>query len=202
MHDDPRYTDINAKTYPPISRADAGRYALKLLRHFGSARDAAYRNGIDGVAVAPSRADLMRIYYRYADRRRDGWGRTCWASTKPTRDHDKGWGRLIHDVSHIIHEFRHPKERPHGPLHSGVEREVQHYVEAQGWLAQTIKPSLTLNQRRIVRRSNLEARLKRWETKHKRAINAIRKLRRSLARLKSNELRTTDKCLDAQTSFV
>lgn len=204
MRGDERYTDINQKTYPPITRADAGRFALKIVRHFGSPNDAAYRSGFDGVAIRPTRAELMRIYRRYADRR-DRWGRTCWASTKATRDHHKGWGRLIHDVSHIIHEFRHPKERPHGPLHSGIEREVLRYVEAQGWLEPTkpIKSSLTLDQRRINKSINLQARLKRWETKHKRAITAIRKIKRSLARLdKLATRRTTDASLDAPHALV
>jgi hypothetical protein len=120
----------------------------------------------------------MRIYHRYADRR-DGWGRTCWASTKPTQGHDKGWGRLIHDLSHIIHEYRHPKERPHGPLHSGIEREVQQYVEAHGWLApqpESVKPTLT--ERRADRLASIEQRIARWERKHKRATRALAKLTR------------------------
>lgn len=36
---------------------------------------------------------------------------------------------MIHDVSHMVHAYRHPKERHHGHLHPAIEREVQVYAE-------------------------------------------------------------------------
>jgi hypothetical protein len=177
------YADINnGRWYPPLTRAEAWRYAKVLIRHFGSPRDAAMRPGIDGEPRPAHRAEILGKLRFYCDRQE--LGRRCWASSKPTQGHDTGWGRLIHDVSHIVHEYRHPKARPHDLLHAQIERNVQVFVELQGWLVERRTPTKPIiSQRRELRRLKLCARLARWRTKAKRANTAIRKLNRQLRAL-------------------
>lgn len=127
------YSDINNdRVYPALSRLDAGVAAKVIIQALGSPQDAAPRsvyvgNGVWGIQNA-RRADLRRKLRSWTSGHKSG-ARRVWVSTKPTRGHHKGWGRLIHDVSHMLHAWRHPKERPHGHLHPAVEREVQIFVE-------------------------------------------------------------------------
>lgn len=177
------YTDINnGREYPKLTRVDAGKATRVLLRHFGSPRDACMRADYNGEPTAAKRAELDRILRNWTDGHRSG-ARRCWASTTPTRGHDTGWGRLIHDVSHIVHNYRHPKERPHGPIHSVIEREVQVFVEMSGLLDAKPRQVLSLDEKRAQRFDLYAARLKRWETKAKRANTAIRKLKTQMRRL-------------------
>jgi hypothetical protein len=103
-----------------------------------------------------------------------------WISTKPTTGHHKGWGRLIHDVSHIVFARRHPSFRPHDGGHAALEREVAEYVVAKGWLEP--KPAKPEPDQRSIRYARVCERLKKWESKAKRAETAIKKLRRAKAR--------------------
>jgi len=191
MRNDQRYAAINdGRTYPPLTREQAGKVTKALLRHFGSPEDAAMRptyalrldqsGRFDEGTRKATRAELAHIWRRYTDRHPSG-ARRCWVSASPSTGHAKGWGRLIHDVSHMLHEYRHPKERPHGHLHAGIEQAVQAYVEAQGWLQPQPKPvAASVSDRRAARLMRLETRLVRWECKARRAVTAIRKLKRQI----------------------
>jgi hypothetical protein len=121
MDNDPRYAPVAAtlpQTLPPIDRRASVKYAKKLVRHFG-------RIGL-GSPNQRWHADLARW----------GWtkGRRVWISSKPTTDHYKGWGRLIHDVSHLVFRYRHPSFKPHDGGHATLEREMAEYAVAKGWL--------------------------------------------------------------------
>jgi hypothetical protein len=128
------YADINNdRVYPPLSRIEAGEAARELIRVFGDPEDAAYRSGYSFAMGGPyawraKRSELRRILRWWTDGHKSG-ARRVWVSRVPTSGHDKGWGRLIHDVSHMIHKYRHPNQKPHGNLHPQIEREVQIYVE-------------------------------------------------------------------------
>lgn len=184
MHNDPRYTDINDPTrvYPRLTRDEAHEFALKLLRQFGSPTDAAVRDdGLGGSRYA-TRADLMGIYSRWTAGGKTG--RRCWASSKPSTGHRAGWGRLIHDVSHMVHRYRHPKARPHGPGHDAIERDVLTVVLVQGWLAPKIAVRQpTTDEKRSAKLASVLAGIERWERKEKRAANALKKLRARKRRL-------------------
>jgi hypothetical protein len=186
MRNDQRYTTVVAAlpgTLPPLTREEAKRATRRLVRHFGSPEDAAMRpgfTGIDPVAMPARRSELERIIAHYTD----GTGyRRCWVSPKPTAssNSDKGWGRLIHDISHAVHEYRHPGHRPHANGHSKIETDIAAYVASQGWLEGKLRPAAkprpSLEERRAERLSRLEARLATWERKAKRAQNAVRKLK-------------------------
>ena len=135
--------------------------SCELKRHFGRAEFASPNAG-------------FRIWSRKA--------RRCWISTKPTRGHWKGWGRLIHDVSHTVFRYRHPSFRPHDGGHAKLELEMAQYVVAQGWLGGTLKPvekpKPTVAEKRASRLAQVEVRIERWESKLRRAETALRKLRR------------------------
>ncbi len=167
MDNDPRYVPIATvlpTVLPAIDRKTARRYAEILVRRFG-------RLGLG----SPNQSRPASL----SDWGHTAGGRRCWASTTPTdsSNHFKGWGRLIHDVSHIVFSARHPSFRPHDGGHATLEREIAEYVVRKGWLEP--KPKIDP---KVVRAARLRTRLQRWESKAKRAQNAIKKLRRTLAR--------------------
>lgn len=180
MNDDPRYAAINdGRSYPPLSRAEAGGYARMLLKRFGSPADAAMRGDGQGGGVPATRKELERIYQRYIDHHRQGWGRRCWASSAPTVGNDTGWGRLIHDVSHILQEYRHPGLRPHDPGHEAIELAVLKHLESNLFLQPKPRPAKpNIEQRRSSKLAAIAERIQRWESKLKRAQTALRKLNR------------------------
>jgi hypothetical protein len=163
MYADPRYVEPNARAYPAVTRREIFPYYLRLITAFGKVKD---------MPVGVAEARLNR-----PARPHHGVARACWASTKPTTGHAKGWGRMIHDASHDIFGDRHPKARPHDGGHATLEREMSEYVERKGWAvpkAPVLKARPTYAER-IEHTRNL---IDRWERKAKRAENAMRKLRR------------------------
>lgn len=143
-------------TLPPITRQEAERAVRALYRRFG-------------------KLDSGRQLKPYPVRR-------CWISTKPTQGHHNGWGRLVHDVSHLIFRATYPNKRPHDPLHARYEADVAAFVAASGWLEGSLrpkpKPKPTLDQKRAQELASIETRLKAWRTKQKRAATALAKLER------------------------
>jgi len=127
MHNDPRYAPVEGAwqyvDIPPLTRADARWYARLLLKAFTKKQDCAVRG---------YRYPLSRTWW-YADYTKRG--RRCWVSRKPGYSLDRGWGRLVHDCSHVAFRFRHPNWRPHEHGHEELELEMVHYVVSQNWLA-------------------------------------------------------------------
>lgn len=180
MNEDPRYTEVNQRSYPPLTRKDAYQVARRLLRKLGSPTFCAVRDiKEDGNPVLPSRVVLDNIFAFYIDHNTSK-GRTCWASAKPTTGHDKGWGRLIHDVSHMLQQYRHPGERPHGGSHHSIEREVAMCVDTSGYIRAFTPQKINREAGRAARLIRQRARLDRWVAKRKRADTAIKKLTRTI----------------------
>jgi hypothetical protein len=172
MNADPRYQIVDnalPEVLPAITQVEAKRAIDRICRVFG----------------AP---ELGSTDMHYPARWNEP-ARRCWASTRPTSgsDHFKGWGRLIHDASHFIYEKRCPRLRAHGSGHERLEAEIATYVVAQGWLtperslAPKAKPKVKASANE--KQAALEARLKRWRTKFKRAHTEIKKLERQLRRM-------------------
>lgn len=166
---DERYDPISSvlpASTPPITRAEAQRAAIKIYKHFGKAE------------LRSANFDQPIVY--------KGTARRCWASTKPApgKDPNKGWPRLIHDISHRIFRRRHPGFRPHAGGHATLEREIAEYVVAQGWLCDgsplrpKAKPKLCRAHLQAARLARIEAAMLRWDAKLRRAQNALRKLKR------------------------
>lgn len=85
---------------------------------------------------------------------------------------DRGWWSLVHSIAHR-------KRHAHGPLEANLEKRLIQHVVENGWLdgalkrleSEKAKPDM-----QQVRYESVLAKLKRWETKAKRAETAIKKL--------------------------
>lgn len=167
-----RYDEINrawdAAEVPPITRLEAERAARRLFKRFGKVED--------GSPSMSGPAAFRRV-------------RACWVSASGRRT-DKGWPRLVHDVSHDIWRRRHPRLRPHAPGHGALELEITRYVLGKGWLAGALRPPepkrATASERHAKRLVETITAIDRWESKQRRAGNALRKLRARLRRLERN----------------
>lgn len=167
MDNDARYIPVAQALpaqLPALDRKTGLRYATALVKHFG-------RMGL-GSPNQQGPAALWQWQWH--------GGRRVWVSPRPTSGHHKGWGRLIHDVSHLVFAKRHPSFGPHDGGHATLEAEMAAYVVAKGWLAERKK--LVPVARSVVHHERAKRNLARWETKLKRATNAIRKLRRAISR--------------------
>ncbi len=105
--------------------------------------------------------------------------RRCWISPRPSGLLSKSWRRLVHDISHRVFNARSRSVRPHGGFHAKLEHEMAEYVIAKGWLSGnlktvTVKPKPSLQDKL----GHVEAAIKWWESKRKRAETALRKLRK------------------------
>lgn len=161
-----RYDAVNAVwstvAVPPITRAEAERAARRLHRHFG------------GLALG---GPHMRGPARF-----NGEVRRCWITSRSNAGPEKGWPRLVHDVSHRIFARRHPNFRPHAGGHATLEREIAEFVVQSRWLEGVLKPRPTAKptapERRAKRIAQTEAAMARWQSKRRRAETALEKLRR------------------------
>ena len=114
--------------------------------------------------------------------------RKCWLSLNgDTNTLHKGWRRLVHDVSHYVHDFRFPNSNNHDLAQAVIEKEMADYVINQGWLGgklkTKLKPKPTKNEKQNTKIINLEKLIKSWETKEQRAKTYIKKYRTKLKRL-------------------
>jgi hypothetical protein len=140
---------------PPITREEAQRAARKLYRHFGP--------------TAACRAHRPVV-------------RKVWVSLMPGNSGSlrRGWRRLVHDVSHRVFRYDHFKlyKGQHGDNHAKLELAMAQYVIAQGWLEGKLKskPKTELKLTRSEKLARVDAAIKRWETKYKRAETALKKL--------------------------
>lgn len=91
---------------------------------------------------------------------------------------DKGWAELVHTLSHSYAYRKDRTIKPHSYQHARLERDMVQYVIDQGWLDGKLKSvekaKPTAQQLRYQR--TLDS-IKRWESKLKRAENALKKLR-------------------------
>lgn len=150
----------NLARKPAVTRVEAERAQRALIRKFGKARE-----------YPAQRYDVRP------------WPvRRCWISAKNNPGSDKGWERLVHDVSHHIFRKRYPSFRPHHPMHARLELEITMHVLTSGWLDGALKPKPKLRpsseERRTTKIVRIDASLARWDSKRRRAETAIQKLER------------------------
>lgn len=165
----PRYDVVNflwaGSEVPAITRAEAERAARKLYAKFG-------RRNQDFPAQRKP-AKFTRV-------------RACWVTRQPEPSLNRGWARLVHDVSHDLFRSRYPMLRPHHPLHASLELQITRYVLDAGWLTGALRkpaPTKADVQRRELAR--VDGAIVRWEAKRRRAEVALTKLGRKRARLES-----------------
>jgi len=119
--------------------------------------------------------------------------RRCWICLSGNSNTlSKGWRRLIHDVSHMIYDWRFPKSsRDHNIAQAKIEQEMAQYVINSGWLNGKLKSKpkakLTKDEKQIVKVNNYIKLIKSWETKEQRAKTYIKKYKLKLKRIKLKE---------------
>jgi hypothetical protein len=137
---------------------------------------------------AITREEAMRAYQKLAAHYKEPayrrQPRRCWISLQPTRNLNRGWARLVHDVSHIWHSRRMPNFQDHGGAHAAFELEVVRYVLAKGWLDGRLRPRKMPRKPAKARPTSdqrltqvLEAKA-RWEARRRRAEAALARLAR------------------------
>jgi hypothetical protein len=170
MQGDNRYEPVNqlwasVHPLPPCSREEAAKAVAIICRKFGKRdggqwqkRDYVVRHirrcWIDLQGLAATRGDALKC----------------------------GWARIAHDLSHSIYDERvgPSLRRAHSGPHSRMELEIAQFVVASGWLGGTLKPKPkdkpTKEDKRALALERAEAAISRWQTKAKRAANALKKL--------------------------
>lgn len=118
--------------------------------------------------------------------------RRCWVTARPGLT-NKGWWRLVHDISHMTFERLHPQTRPHSGFHAHLEREMVEYVIARGWLDGTLKPKvrgkLTPEQRREGKLIRARSMVTKWERRSKLSTTKLKVWRRRVATLERTSLK-------------
>lgn len=93
-----------------------------------------------------------------------------------------GWHEIVHMISHIASSRRYNEN--HGSRHASIERDLIQYVVEQGWLDGKLKTKAAPKpDKKTAKLDSVASRIKKWESKLKRAETALRKLRRTEKRL-------------------
>lgn len=166
-----RYNSVNGKwpegDLPPLTGPEAIKAARILYRL--------------GLGTAEKRVFRLTSGNRYTYPKRGTW------FVNP----DKGWKALLHDISHYCHQRVNPKQPPHGPGHAYIERLLIDACCSRGFLDGVLKEpekasvprDVKVLQKRLKTYAGAKAKLKTWQTKHKRANTAIKKLNQQIKRL-------------------
>lgn len=125
-----------------------------------------------------------------------------------------GLSELIHSMSHYVHNRLHPDLAPHDKKHARLELRMRKQVAKRGWLLGSLKTNVA-QQEPLAKSASATALvngadkpgekgitsasatpinrtaalIKRWESKLKRATNALKKLRRRQAAQQRAELK-------------
>lgn len=122
-----------------------------------------------------------RLRIKLTSGRRITWVRNHVLYVNPDED-GKGWHELVHSMSHYATRRLFPKANTHGPQHAFMEREMIKHVVNSGWLEGKLlrpkKPKVTVDPT-VARAAHVAARIKAWESKKRRAENALKKLQRT-----------------------
>lgn len=92
-----------------------------------------------------------------------------------------GWHEIVHGLSHYA--ARSIWNEAHGARHAFIERELIEYVVAHGFLEGKLRSKAKPKpEKKIEKHAALLTKIQRWESKLKRAQNALKKLNRTLVR--------------------
>lgn len=94
--------------------------------------------------------------------------------------HYGGWKGLVHGLSHYCSRKLYPTAKPHSPQHAFIEKTMIEHVVNSGWLSGSLKrepraevPVIDIRYQSVIKR------IDQWQTKLKRARNALKKLERT-----------------------
>jgi hypothetical protein len=110
--------------------------------------------------------------------------RRTWIADRPKTfnvnpdERSGGWHEVVHSMSHLVAWKLHPGSKNHGAQHHWIEQEMVKHVVASGWLEGKLKrPEKPPVDKKAAKIANVALRIKRWETRRRRAETALRKLR-------------------------
>lgn len=154
------YDDVNnawgGLKLAPITSAAAYPVFGKLVRKFGGRK--------------------MRLP-RYARPTNRSWSAPKGSDTHWIRQN--GLPRLVHDASHAVFRRLHPTFKTHNAAHAALEKAMIDHVLAKGLHLPKVAPAApSVDQKAAAELARVEALIKRWTTKARRADTALRKLRR------------------------
>lgn len=92
---------------------------------------------------------------------------------------ENGWKELVHGLSHSFYGRLHPDRPGHSGQHGSLERHMVQHVLDSGWLEGKLKPKISSSKVIDPKQALYErtlASIERWESKQRRAENAIKKL--------------------------
>lgn len=153
---------------PKLDGAEAIKAARMLLRV--------------GLEAAPERVRNRRWRFRLTSGNRYTAPAGDVFFINPDR-YGRGWHSLVHSLSHYCHGRVYPGKRGHEG-HAVMEMRLIQEVLDRGWLDGRLKSAPKVRPARNVkaeRAAKVEASLKRWEAKRRRAETAIKKLMRQRA---------------------
>ncbi len=168
------YQEMNAtwpRPYPVPTPQEAIAGTKRLMR---VARRLARQDGQPAVS-------LYRIGYKFklvSGRLRNGPDALVW-SVNPNEANYWGWHEIVHAVSHWA-QYHYWHGKTHGPRHVWIEAQLTDYALKNlidGQLRREPKPKPKADPV-LIRRARVDAAIKRWQAKKRRAENALRKLRR------------------------
>lgn len=116
--------------------------------------------------------------YMITSGNRHTWPRRGFYYVNPNED-GKGISEIVHSMSHYVH-YHKSKERPHSATHAALELRMVRFVWSSGAMdgrfKRESKPEPTRDDLIKANLSRIEAGIKRWQTKAKRAETALKKL--------------------------
>jgi len=155
---------------PPITKEEAFKAYKLLTRKFGSKK-------------------VWSEYYNKWETKKLSIGRRrprrCWICLSGNCNLlDRGWRRLVHDISHRVYDFRFPQSsRDHNIAQAKIEQEMAQYVIGSGWLEGKLKAKPKEKHKEdvvLLRFSRMLKREKVWERKLKLATSHLKKVKREI----------------------
>jgi hypothetical protein len=146
---------------PPMTADEATKAAKRLWRY-------SMGTTFEGVVIITSGNRHNRIGWK-------GNRRAIWANP------ERGWKSFVHELSHWF-DFIANGVSKHGKHHMRFERKLIKEVIERGYLDGKLKTAErappTVDEVKAKKLAALRARIKAWESKHRRAENALKKLRK------------------------
>lgn len=113
--------------------------------------------------------------------------RRCWVAVTPPFDSNRGWSRLVHDMSHRVYArqtWQNRKTPQHSAVHAELELRMTEYVIGSGWLSGSLRETKKPAPTTADKLDHVRALIKRWESKARRAKFALYKLNRRERRMR------------------
>jgi len=173
------YDNVNA-VWPDDPARPTGQEALAGARKLVKLALSLGRDGTNGINYRYGRG----YEFKLTSGNRYTWTRRGVFYVNPAQHQwgvGNGWQTIVHNIAHWAGRKLYPGAKPHDHRTAFIERKLAEHVVNSGWLDGKLKrepkPKPEID-RVALRAARVEASIKRWESKRKRADNALKKLRR------------------------